>query len=174
MAKYNQLLRIEEDLGDIASYPGRAAFYNLRCEPEPRRLAAAARLRPARHAAASSAAPSLDRPAAGGAGAICGRLGARSGTCSCATWPACSAIELQAQLAANDPARAQRNARLAAEVSDLKEGLEMVEEKARAAGTGHGASPTRSSCRSAKGRAEMRPPRLRRVAAPRGATATPA
>ncbi len=30
MAKYNQLLRIEEDLGDIASYPGRAAFYNLR------------------------------------------------------------------------------------------------------------------------------------------------
>ena len=30
VAKYNQLLRIEEDLGDIASYPGRAAFYNLR------------------------------------------------------------------------------------------------------------------------------------------------
>jgi enolase len=30
MAKYNQLLRIEEDLGDIAAYPGRAAFYNLR------------------------------------------------------------------------------------------------------------------------------------------------
>jgi enolase len=30
MAKYNQLLRIEEDLGDIAKYPGRAAFYNLR------------------------------------------------------------------------------------------------------------------------------------------------
>jgi len=30
IAKYNQLLRIEEDLGDIASYPGRAAFYNLR------------------------------------------------------------------------------------------------------------------------------------------------
>jgi enolase len=29
-AKYNQLLRIEEDLGDIASYPGRSAFYNLR------------------------------------------------------------------------------------------------------------------------------------------------
>jgi len=27
--KYNQLLRIEEDLGDIASYPGRDAFYNL-------------------------------------------------------------------------------------------------------------------------------------------------
>ena len=30
MAKYNQLLRIEEDLGDIASYPGRHAFYNLK------------------------------------------------------------------------------------------------------------------------------------------------
>jgi enolase len=30
MAKYNQLLRIEEDLGEIASYPGRGAFYNLR------------------------------------------------------------------------------------------------------------------------------------------------
>jgi enolase len=30
VAKYNQLLRIEEDLGDVASYPGRAAFYNLR------------------------------------------------------------------------------------------------------------------------------------------------
>src|SRR5881296_93530 len=28
MAKYNQLLRIEEDLGDVASYPGRGAFYN--------------------------------------------------------------------------------------------------------------------------------------------------
>jgi enolase len=30
MAKYNQLLRIEEDLGDIATYPGRDAFYNLK------------------------------------------------------------------------------------------------------------------------------------------------
>ncbi|CAB3783197.1 phosphopyruvate hydratase [Pararobbsia alpina] len=30
ISKYNQLLRIEEDLGDIASYPGRSAFYNLR------------------------------------------------------------------------------------------------------------------------------------------------
>ena len=29
IAKYNQLLRIEEDLGDAASYPGRAAFFNL-------------------------------------------------------------------------------------------------------------------------------------------------
>ena len=38
--------------------------------------------------------------------------------------------ELDQQLAANDAARA-RNARTAAEVSDLKEGLEMVEDKAR-------------------------------------------
>ena len=30
IAKYNQLLRIEEDLGDVATYPGKAAFYNLR------------------------------------------------------------------------------------------------------------------------------------------------
>ncbi len=30
MAKYNQLLRIEEDLGEVAHYPGRAAFYNLK------------------------------------------------------------------------------------------------------------------------------------------------
>jgi enolase len=29
MAKYNQLLRIEEDLGDSASYPGRGAYYQL-------------------------------------------------------------------------------------------------------------------------------------------------
>ena len=29
VAKYNQLLRIEEDLGDTASYPGRDAFYQL-------------------------------------------------------------------------------------------------------------------------------------------------
>ncbi|HRD97973.1 MAG TPA: cell division protein FtsB [Rubrivivax sp.] len=39
--------------------------------------------------------------------------------------------DLATQLSANRDARA-RNARLAAEVSDLKEGLEMVEEKARA------------------------------------------
>lgn len=30
VAKYNQLLRIEEDLGDTALYPGMDAFYNLR------------------------------------------------------------------------------------------------------------------------------------------------
>ena len=30
IAKYNQLIRIEEDLGDTASYPGRETFYNLR------------------------------------------------------------------------------------------------------------------------------------------------
>jgi enolase len=30
LAKYNQLLRIEEDLGETARYPGREAFYQLR------------------------------------------------------------------------------------------------------------------------------------------------
>jgi len=30
LAKYNQLLRIEEDLGETAGYPGRGAFYQLR------------------------------------------------------------------------------------------------------------------------------------------------
>ncbi len=30
IAKYNQLLRIEQDLGDSAKYPGRKAFYQLR------------------------------------------------------------------------------------------------------------------------------------------------
>jgi enolase len=30
IAKYNQLLRIEEDLGDAASYPGRDAFFSIR------------------------------------------------------------------------------------------------------------------------------------------------
>ncbi len=32
IAKYNQLLRIEEDLGDSARYPGRKAFYQIRGE----------------------------------------------------------------------------------------------------------------------------------------------
>jgi len=30
ISKYNQLLRIEEDLGDAARYPGRSAFYQIR------------------------------------------------------------------------------------------------------------------------------------------------
>jgi len=30
IAKYNQLLRIEEDLGDVAHYPGRSAFHQLK------------------------------------------------------------------------------------------------------------------------------------------------
>ena len=30
IAKYNQLLRIEQDLGDTVSYPGRDAFYSIR------------------------------------------------------------------------------------------------------------------------------------------------
>jgi len=30
IAKYNQLLRIEEDLGDVSSYLGKSVFYNLK------------------------------------------------------------------------------------------------------------------------------------------------
>ncbi|WP_438364108.1 hypothetical protein, partial [Turicimonas muris] len=30
MAKYNQLLRIEDELGDLAAYPGLDAFYNIK------------------------------------------------------------------------------------------------------------------------------------------------
>jgi len=30
VAKYNQLLRIEEELGDVAEYPGLAAWFNLK------------------------------------------------------------------------------------------------------------------------------------------------
>jgi enolase len=30
VAKYNQLLRIEEELADIAGYGGRKAFYNIK------------------------------------------------------------------------------------------------------------------------------------------------
>ena len=30
VAKYNQLLRIEEELGEVAVYPGIRAFYNVK------------------------------------------------------------------------------------------------------------------------------------------------
>ena len=30
VAKYNQMLRIEEELGDVAQYPGMKAFFNLK------------------------------------------------------------------------------------------------------------------------------------------------
>jgi len=30
VAKYNQLLRIEEELGSNAQFPGRSAFFNLK------------------------------------------------------------------------------------------------------------------------------------------------
>ncbi len=39
IAKYNQLLRIEEELGDSAIYPGRSAFYNLASTPSAARTA---------------------------------------------------------------------------------------------------------------------------------------
>ena len=29
VAKYNQLLRIEEELGEVAQYPGKSAFFNI-------------------------------------------------------------------------------------------------------------------------------------------------
>jgi cell division protein FtsB len=47
-------------------------------------------------------------------------------------WPYVMSLrtQLDVQLAANDKARA-RNARVAADVADLKTGLEMVEDKAR-------------------------------------------
>ena len=49
-----------------------------------------------------------------------------------ASWPYVMGLrtQLAAQQATNEAAR-ERNSRLEAEVSDLKEGLEMVEEKAR-------------------------------------------
>ncbi|MGH9942809.1 MAG: phosphopyruvate hydratase [Pyrinomonadaceae bacterium] len=42
IAKYNQLLRIEEDLLDSARYPGRAALYQIKQAPAPAKLAATA------------------------------------------------------------------------------------------------------------------------------------
>ena len=30
VAKYNRLLRIEEELGEVARYPGKQAFFNLK------------------------------------------------------------------------------------------------------------------------------------------------
>ena len=35
LAKYNQLIRIEEELGDGATYPGLGAFYSIDKPPEP-------------------------------------------------------------------------------------------------------------------------------------------
>jgi Enolase len=34
LAKYNQLLRIEEELGDAANYRGKAAFYSIKQKPK--------------------------------------------------------------------------------------------------------------------------------------------
>jgi enolase len=40
VAKYNQLLRIEEELGAAARYPGYAAFVNAAVAPAPRKRTA--------------------------------------------------------------------------------------------------------------------------------------
>jgi cell division protein FtsB len=61
-------------------------------------------------------------------------------------------LQLERQQAANVAARA-RNDQLAAEVRDLREGLEMVEERARAAWS----SPTRSWSRSLQHLADYLP-----------------
>ncbi len=109
MAKYNQLLRIEEDLGDIAVVP------------RPLGLLQPA-LKPGSWATASfrlswSPCWCWFTRSCGSAGAACASVAALR-------------QQLEAQKAANLQAQ-QANERLASEVRDLKEGLEMVEEKAR-------------------------------------------
>jgi enolase len=64
VAKYNQLLRIEEDLRDAARYPGREAFYQLR---SPAASEAQARRAGARQVAGAPAAKT--KPKTGGAAA---------------------------------------------------------------------------------------------------------
>ena len=97
IAKYNQLLRIEEDLGDAASYPGRDAFYQL--------LVDAARWRSARWSLSDRRCCSIRCGSARAAGCGCG-----SSTAKC-----------KPQRESNDKLRA-RNAALDAEVRDLKTG----------------------------------------------------
>jgi cell division protein FtsB len=116
VAKYNQLLRIEEDLGDVAAYPGRAAFRQLDlCGARSRRRGRETDVRFVTLALAVLLALVHVELWFGKGGVP--RM-----------------VELQrkldAQRSSNELAR-RRNEQLAAEVSDLKEGLEMVEEKAR-------------------------------------------
>jgi cell division protein FtsB len=132
MAKYNQLLRIEEDLGDIASYPGRAAFYNLEV------------MTPTLVASRTSLPPTGARFFCGPAKNVGNRrlvpaiLIALLGIFHAQLWIGRGSIpsvremqhRLTEQLAKKRPGPAA-NDQLTAEVRDLKEGLEMVEEKAR-------------------------------------------
>ena len=106
IAKYNQLLRIEEDLGDAASYPGPRGLLSTEVEPQLRWLALAF----------VALIVALQYPMWLGKG---GWLQVR---------------EFDRQLAAQQEANAKlkvRNDALDADVRDLKTGSEAIEERAR-------------------------------------------
>ena len=103
IAKYNQLLRIEEDLGDAASYPGRDAFYQ--------------------HWHERSSPPSLAVADRRCCSIRCGW--ARAAGCRCASSTGSSRRSAKQREAQG----AQRA--LDADVRDLKTGSEAIEERAR-------------------------------------------
>ena len=105
LAKYNQLLRIEEDLGDDRGYPGRDAFYQ-----RPVRVHRRSPWLVADRCSRSSIRSGWARAD----GCACGRSTGRSARSAKPT----------RQLQARNPA-------LDAEVRDLKQGLEAIEERAR-------------------------------------------
>ena len=118
VAKYNQLLRIEEDLGDVAAL--------IRAAPRSKQLPQDSG---AAGAGASRSRCALDHPRPGRlAGAGPRRALVRQGRRA-----AHGRAAAKARRAASRPttAHAAATMQLAAEVNDLKEGLEMVEEKAR-------------------------------------------
>ena len=107
VAKYNQLLRIEEDLGETASYPGRGAFYQLALDRRETSLDPGPR-------GPDRADRSIRCGWARAAGCGCGKSTSRSRRSARPT------AQLQA-----------RNGALDAEVRDLKVGLDAIEERAR-------------------------------------------
>ena len=128
IAKYNQLLRIEEELGEVAQLsrprgvlqpalmrrggtarPGPGGRGRLRGRPRTDALRHRRAARPARRSSMSNSGSAT--------------------TAACRACASCSCALAQ-QRADNDTARA-RNEQLQAEVRDLREGLEMVEERAR-------------------------------------------